>query len=32
MGLATIDHKSYSNVDYGAERAKGLQNLLEAGL
>jgi hypothetical protein len=31
-GVLTIDHRSYSNVDDGVERAKGLQQLLESGL
>jgi len=31
-GILTIDHKPYTNVDYGADRASGLQKLLEAGL
>ena len=31
-GVLTIDHKPYTNVDYGADRASGLQKLLEAGL
>ena len=31
-GVLTIDHRSYTNVDDGAERAKGLQKLLESGL
>lgn len=31
-GVLTIDHKAESNVDYGEERAKGLQKLLESGL
>ena len=31
-GVLTIDHRSYSNIDDGEERAKGLQRLLEAGL
>jgi hypothetical protein len=31
-GILTIDHKSDTNVDYGEERAKGLQKLLESGL
>jgi len=32
QGVLTIDHKADTNVDYGAERAKGLQQTLEAGL
>src|SRR5215831_7783271 len=31
-GVLTVDHRSYSNVDDGAERAQGLQRILEAGL
>ena len=31
-GVLTMDHKPYTNVDDGDERAKGLQKLLEAGL
>lgn len=31
-GVLTIDHKPYSNVEYEAERAKGLQKLLESSL
>jgi hypothetical protein len=31
-GVLTIDHKPYANVDYGDERAKTLQHVLEAGL
>jgi hypothetical protein len=31
-GVLTIDHKPDTNVDYGAERAQGLQKLLESGL
>src|SRR5215471_493298 len=31
-GVLTIDHKPYTNVDYGTERADGLQKLLESGL
>lgn len=31
-GVLTMDHRSDCNVDYGAERAKGLQQLLESGL
>lgn len=31
-GVLTIDHKPYTNVDYGTERANGLQKLLESGL
>ena len=31
-GVLTIDHRPESNVDYGEERAKGLQKLLESGL
>ena len=31
-GVLTIDHQPHSNVDDGAERAKGLQQLLESGL
>jgi hypothetical protein len=31
-GILTVDHKPYANVDYGTERAEGLQKLLEAGL
>ena len=31
-GVLTIDHQPNSNVDYGDERAKGLRQILEAGL
>jgi hypothetical protein len=31
-GVLTIDHKPQTNIDYGEERAKGLQRALEAGL
>lgn len=31
-GVLTIDHQPHANVDYGEERAKGLQQLLESGL
>jgi hypothetical protein len=31
-GVLTVDHRPNSNVDDGAERAKGLQHILEAGL
>jgi hypothetical protein len=31
-GVLTIDHKPHTNVEYGEERAKGLQRALEAGL
>ena len=31
-GVLTIDHQPHYNVDYGDERAKGLQNILESGL
>jgi hypothetical protein len=31
-GVLTVDHLPYSNVDYGEERAQGLQKLLESGL
>jgi hypothetical protein len=30
--VLTIDHKPHSNVGDAAERAKGLQQILEAGL
>jgi hypothetical protein len=28
----TFDHKPHTNIDYGEERAKGLQQALESGL
>ncbi|MBO0869466.1 MAG: hypothetical protein J2P15_12955 [Micromonosporaceae bacterium] len=31
-GILTMDYKSHTNVDYGDERAKALQKLLESGL
>jgi hypothetical protein len=31
-GVLTFDHKPHTNIDYGEERAKGLQRALEAGL
>jgi hypothetical protein len=31
-GVLTIDHRPYSNLDDGTERAKGLQRILESGL
>lgn len=31
-GVLTFDHKPQTNIDYGAERAKGLQRTLESGL
>jgi hypothetical protein len=31
-GVLTFDHKPETNVDYGADRAKGLQQILESGL
>jgi hypothetical protein len=31
-GTLTFDHKPDTNVDYGAERAKGIQKILESGL
>lgn len=31
-GVLTIDHQPHYNVDYGEERAKGLQRILESGL
>ena len=31
-GMLTIDHQPHVNVDYGDERAKGLQRILESGL
>jgi hypothetical protein len=31
-GVLTFDHKPHSNIHYGEERAKGLQQALEAGL
>jgi hypothetical protein len=31
-GVLTIDHQPHANVDYGEERAKGIQQLLESGL
>ncbi|HEV2346875.1 MAG TPA: hypothetical protein VGS97_22425 [Actinocrinis sp.] len=31
-GVLSMDHQPHSNVDYGDERAKGLQKLLEADL
>jgi len=31
-GVLTFDHKPYTNIDYGEERATGLQQALESGL
>ena len=31
-GVLTFDHRPYTNIDYGEERAKGLRQALEAGL
>jgi hypothetical protein len=31
-GVLTVDHRPESNVDYGEDRAKGLQEILERGL
>lgn len=31
-GVLTFDHQPHVNVDYGEERAKGLQRTLESGL
>ena len=31
-GVLMIDHKPYSNVDYGADRTSGLRKLLESSL
>lgn len=31
-GVLTFDHQPHANVDYGEERAKGLQRTLESGL
>jgi hypothetical protein len=31
-GVLTFDHKPDTNVDYGADRAKGIQQVLESGL
>lgn len=31
-GVLTFDHQPHANVDYGQERAKGLQHALESGL
>ena len=31
-GVLTFDHQPHANVDYGEERAKGLQRALEDGL
>lgn len=31
-GVLTIDHQPHANVDYGQERADGLQKILESGL
>jgi hypothetical protein len=31
-GVLTIDHQPHSNVDYGDERAKALQRIIESGL
>jgi hypothetical protein len=31
-GVLTFDHQPHVNVDYGEERAKGLQQTLESGL
>jgi hypothetical protein len=31
-GVLTFDHQPHANIDYGQERAKGLQETLESGL
>ena len=31
-GVLTIDHLPHTNVDYGDERTKAIQQVLEAGL
>jgi hypothetical protein len=31
-GVLTFDHQPHANIDYGEERAKGLQRVLESGL
>src|SRR5215471_2746058 len=31
-GVLTFDHQPHANVEYGEERAKGLQQILESGL
>lgn len=31
-GVLTFDHQPHASVDYGEERAKGLQRTLESGL
>jgi hypothetical protein len=31
-GVLTIDHQPHANVEYGDERAKALQQIIEAGL
>jgi hypothetical protein len=31
-GALTIDHQPHANIEYGDERAKGIQQILEAGL
>ena len=31
-GVLTFDHQPQANIDYGEERAKGLQQILESGL
>jgi hypothetical protein len=31
-GVLTFDHKPHANIEYGEERAKGLQRILESGL
>jgi hypothetical protein len=31
-GVLTFDHQPHVNIDYGEERAKGLQQILESGL
>jgi hypothetical protein len=31
-GVLVFDHQPHTNVDYGEERAKGLQKILESGL
>ena len=31
-GVLTFDHQPHANIDYGEERAKGLQRTLESGL
>jgi hypothetical protein len=31
-GVLTFDHQPHANIEYGEERAKGLQRVLESGL